>query len=83
VAFVIREDEKDGINKSCSIITTIRVNQKEAVILTEIFRIDDMTGAVQDYTGLGSSGETMVAALNKDGKYISLFPLRFDSEAAA
>jgi two-component system phosphate regulon sensor histidine kinase PhoR len=79
--FFIREDAKDGINK-LYISTKINVNKQESGILTVIFRADDLIAAVQDYTGLGNTGETIVAAKDIAGNSVSLFPLRFNTDAA-
>lgn len=76
----VRED-KDGINK-LYITTDINVNKKESAVLNMVFRIDDIVAAVQDYTGLGETGETVVAARDENDNAISLFPLRFDTAAA-
>ena len=37
--------------------------------------------ALQDYSELGSSGETYLVGKNQDGKLVFLMPLRFDAEA--
>lgn len=77
----IREDERDGINK-LNITTNVSVNKKESGVINAVFRMDDIVAAVQDYTGLGATGETVVAAKNDQGGVVSLFPLRFDTDAA-
>jgi PAS domain S-box-containing protein len=77
----VREDHRDGIDK-LYITTKISVNKNESGLLSVIFRIDDIVAAIQDYTGLGTTGETVVAEKAKDGDAISLFPLRFDTDAA-
>lgn len=77
----VREDQRDGINK-LYITTKVSVNKNAAGILSVIFRMDDIVAAVQDYTGLGSTGETVVAERTSDGSAVSLFPLRFDTDAA-
>jgi len=77
----VKEDPRDGIHK-LYITHKVTVNKKESGYLNVVFRIDDITAAIQDYTGLGATGETMIAATNKDGKAVSLFPLRFDTDAA-
>jgi two-component system, OmpR family, phosphate regulon sensor histidine kinase PhoR len=77
----VREDPRDGIDK-LYITTKLNVNKNESGLLSVIFRIDDIVAAVQDYTGLGSTGETVVAVKDKDGNAQSLFPLRFDTDAA-
>lgn len=77
----LKKDPNDDINK-LYITSNVRINKKEAGYLTVIFRIDDIVAAVQDYTGLGSTGETVVSAQDKNKVAISLFPLRFDTDAA-
>lgn len=77
----VREDDRDGINK-LYISTAMSVNKKEAGTVSVIFRIDDIVAAVQDYTGLGSTGETVVVEEDANKKATSLFPLRFDTDAA-
>jgi len=46
-----------------------------------MFRMDDLTAVVQDYTGLGETGETMIVS-RTDPASISLFPLRSETNAA-
>lgn len=77
----VREDARDGINK-LYIATPMSVNKKEAGTVSVIFRIDDIVAAVQDYTGLGSTGETVVVEEDANKNATSLFPLRFDTDAA-
>ncbi|HEX9153468.1 MAG TPA: HAMP domain-containing protein, partial [Candidatus Saccharimonadales bacterium] len=77
----ISEDENDSIDK-LNITTQLSVNKKASGIIKVVFRIDDIVAAVQDYTGLGATGETVVASKDKAGNSISLFPLRFDTDAA-
>lgn len=77
----VREDQRDGINK-LYITTKINVNKNESGILSVIFRMDDIVAAIQDYTGLGSTGETVVALHGENNSAISLFPLRFETDAA-
>lgn len=76
----VREDPRDGINK-LYITTDVTVNKKEAAVMSVVFRVDDIVAAVQDYTGLGSTGETIVAS-KSGSEIVSLFPLRFDTDAA-
>lgn len=77
----VKEDPRDGISK-LYITTKVNVNKQAAGYLNLIFRIDDITAAVQDYTGLGATGETIIAARDSNGDAVSLFPLRFDTDAA-
>lgn len=77
----VSEDSRDGINK-LYITVPLAVNKEDSATMSVIFRIDDIIAAVQDYTGLGSTGETIVAEKNNNNQAISLFPLRFDTDAA-
>lgn len=80
-AISIKEDVRDGINK-LYITQKVSVNKKESGYLNVVFRIDDILATMQDYTGLGTTGENVLAAKNEEGKHVSLFPLRFDTDAA-
>lgn len=80
-AISVREDARDNINK-LYIATKISVNKKESGVMLAVFRMDNIIAAVQDYTGLGSTGETVVAFKGANNHAISLFPLRFDTDAA-
>lgn len=77
----VKEDERDGIDK-LSIVLKININKKEAGYLILVFRMDDIVAAIQDYTGLGATGETVVMAKAGSDGAVSLFPLRFDTDAA-
>jgi PAS domain S-box-containing protein len=77
----VHEDSRDGINK-LYINTKISVNQQSAGVLSVVYRIDDIVAAIQDYTGLGVTGETVIAEKDDNGEAISLLPLRFDTDAA-
>ena len=80
-AVTLKKDFNDGINKLYITVKVI-INRKEAGFLTAVFRVDDIAAVVKDYTGLGSTGETVVAAEDNNHTAIALFPLRFDNEAA-
>lgn len=77
----IREDPRDGLDK-LYMTTDVTVNKQEAAILNVVYRIDDIVAAVQDYTGLGTTGETVVGSKDSNGNIVSLFPLRFNTDAA-
>lgn len=77
----VREDPRDGLDK-LYMTTDVTVNKQEAAILNVVYRIDDIVAAVQDYTGLGTTGETVVGSKDSDGNVVSLFPLRFNTDAA-
>ncbi len=77
----VKEDERDGIDK-LTITLKVSINKKESGYLNLVFRMDDIVATIQDYTGLGATGETVVAGkIGSDGA-VSLFPLRFDTDAA-
>lgn len=80
-AVTVQEDQRDGIDK-LYITTNVSVNKKEAATMNVVFRLDDIVAAVQDYTGLGTTGETVVAEEDNNHNAVSLFPLRFDTDAA-
>jgi two-component system phosphate regulon sensor histidine kinase PhoR len=74
----IMEDKTDGLDE-LYISTTISVNKQDSAILRIIFRIDDLIATMQDYTGLGSTGETILTEPSSSGKDLSLLPLRFST----
>lgn len=80
-AVSVREDTRDNVNK-LYIATKVSVNKKESGVMLVVFRMDNIIAAVQDYTGLGTTGETVVAFKGANDHAISLFPLRFDTDAA-
>lgn len=80
-AVSVREDSRDNVNK-LYIATKVSVNKKESGVMLVVFRMDNIIAAVQDYTGLGATGETVVAFKGANDHAISLFPLRFDTDAA-
>lgn len=76
----VHPDERDGMNR-LYMTAGVNVNAERAALLTIVYRIDEVIAAVQDYTGLGETGETIIAGRNENGNVISLFPLRFDTSA--
>lgn len=76
----VHPDERDGMNR-LYMTASVNVNAERAALLTVVYRIDEVIAAVQDYTGLGQTGETLIAGHDEDGNVISLFPLRFDTAA--
>ncbi|HSW79243.1 MAG TPA: histidine kinase dimerization/phospho-acceptor domain-containing protein [Candidatus Saccharimonadales bacterium] len=79
-ATTILRDPSDGIDK-LNIATTITVNDKVAALMNVKWSLSDVIADIQDYTGLGQTGETIVAKQDAAGHAISLFPLRFDTNA--
>jgi signal transduction histidine kinase len=77
----LKEDPKDGIDK-LYVTTKVTISKKMVGTLVMIYRLDEIVSTVEDYTGLGASGETVIAKQDKDKNAISLFSLRFDQNAA-
>lgn len=67
------KDPRDGLIK-----LEISTRISTYAVLSAVYRTDDLTAIVQDYTGLDKTGETLVVA--HEGK--SLFPLRFKTDGA-
>ena len=80
-ALSIREDSWDSVDK-LYITSALNVDKKPTAYLRVIFYTDDIVAILQDYTGLGATGETVVAEQDSNGNAVSLFPLRFDTAAA-
>ena len=81
MAVSVRKDDRDGVGR-LYVMTKISVNKQQLGVVVVVFRIDDIIATVQDYTGLGDTGETVVAVKDATGNAISLFPLRFNTDAA-
>lgn len=79
-AMVVRHDETDDVNK-LYISLRITLDRQDVATATMVFRMDDLTAVMQDYTGLGETGETIIAARD-DPSQTSLFPLRGATGAA-
>jgi len=77
---IVRRDARDEVNK-LYITLPITLNRQDVAMATVMFRMDDLTAVVQDYTGLGETGETMVVS-RSDPSATSLFPLRSETGAA-
>lgn len=77
---VVRHDARDEVNK-LYITLPISLNREDVAMATVMFRMDDLTAVVQDYTGLGETGETMIIS-RTDPSATSLFPLRNETSAA-
>lgn len=73
----IRKNPSDGFTK-LYVSTTVMINKQKTAVLVAVFRTDDLIAVAQDYTGLAETGETLVVGQDQ----VSLFPLRFDTEAA-
>ncbi len=58
------------------------LNKKVERVGTDIvlFKLERLQHIIQDYTGLGEYGETVLAAISGDNKILSLFPLRRGDE---
>lgn len=71
-------DPQDNTEK-LYVATLVNVNQKAIGTLTLVFGLDDIVATVHDYTGLGETGETVLARADR-GHEISIFPLRFNEQ---
>jgi len=80
-SIAIQKDPSDGTDK-LYLATQVIINQQNVGFLVLVYGLDDFLATTQDYTGLGSSGETIVATRNSSGNVVTLFPLRFDANAA-
>lgn len=69
----IVKDPRDG---SIKLEVSTRINAQ--VILSAVYRTDDLTAIAQDFTGLDKTGETAVVGTDS----VSLFPLRFNVDGA-
>lgn len=74
----VKKDPVDGFTK-LYITYGVSINKQRSALLTVVFRTDEIVAIVQDYTGLDQTGETIVATTEDN---ISLFPLRFDTDAS-
>lgn len=71
--------EKDGeYSMIVSAPITLKGNHLGAIVL--MMDAKDVVSLTKDHTGLGVTGETVLAKRNKDGVYLT--PLRFDEDAA-
>jgi PAS domain S-box-containing protein len=74
----VARDPVDGFTK-LFVTHAVSINKQRSALITVAFRTDEIIAIVQDYTGLGQTGETIVVTTNDN---ISLFPLRFDTDAS-
>ena len=79
--YTLMEDRKEQITK-LFVTNRIMFEGRPLGFLTMSFPTDEIFYIVQDYTGLGKTGETELAKLDANGNAMILTPLRFDSEAA-
>ncbi len=77
----LREDKNDRIDK-LYVTARVHVDKKQVATLLIVYKLNDVIATIEDYTGLGKTGETVVAQKNADGSVVSLFSLRFDPQAA-
>ena len=78
----LREDKNDRIDK-LYVTARVHVDKKQVATLLVIYKLNDIIATVEDYTGLGRTGETVVAQKNAKNDLVSLFALRFDAKAAS
>ena len=51
-------------------------------VLVVVSHVENMLSSIADYSGLGESGETMLAMPNKNGDALFIAPTRFNKDAA-
>lgn len=73
---------EDNNNLVIVMSTPLFIDANFIGILVLQLATEHITAAVQDYTGLGATGETALAQKNADGDTIFLAPLRFAPDAA-
>lgn len=79
--YTLSEDKKEQTTK-LFVTNRIMFEGRPLGFLIMSFPTDEIFYVVQDYTGLGKTGETELAKLDANGNAVFLTPLRFDSEAA-
>jgi methyl-accepting chemotaxis protein len=73
----IVSDPSSGLAE-LSITTSLTINNLYPATLREIFSVSNLEAALSDYTGLGSTGETVITEPSASGQQLALFPLRFN-----
>lgn len=81
--FINTDFKSNGENGPLLILTgPLLLNDKIIGIMEIKTDISSIKNAVQDYSGLGESGETIIAQKQNDSSIIFLMPTRFDKSAA-
>lgn len=78
--FTIRKDPRDGFFK-LFVDSKFLVNNKQPAIMVIAFNLERILDTLEDYSGLGETGET-VLAVKEGANAVSMFALRFDPVAA-
>jgi signal transduction histidine kinase len=78
---VLKRDPTDNIDKLYIISPFTFGPDRIGTAITK-FNLNAFVAVVQDYSGLGSSGETVIGLRGSDDNVTSLFALRFDVNAA-
>lgn len=73
--------DKDNILRA-RIVGPLIYNKKTIAIVEIVASASPIISITEDYTGLGDTGEIVLARLNTNGDALFITPLRFDSEAA-
>jgi len=69
-------------NLSLHIVGPLYLKNKFLGVLLIDTKVDNMVTAISDYTGLGQTGETILAAKDQNGDTVFIMPTRFDQQAA-
>ncbi|HSX33333.1 MAG TPA: ATP-binding protein [Candidatus Saccharimonadales bacterium] len=78
---VVRTDPVDQLNK-LYMVFGVSINNTRAATIVTTFTLSKLANIVEDYSGLGSTGETVVAQQDSQHKAVSLLALRFDPQGA-
>lgn len=71
-----------GQNPLFYLSSPLLLNGNSIGVVTMEVKADELLALVQDYTGLGSTGEVVLAQKLSDGTPVYITPLRFDGQAA-
>jgi PAS domain S-box-containing protein len=77
---IVQEDPIDNAHK-LYISTIMHVNQANVGSLTLVYKTDDIVSTIEDYTGLGATGETIVATKGDNNTVVAVFPTRFKEQS--
>jgi PAS domain S-box-containing protein len=75
------QEDNEGIVK-LFVVTEIAIAGHDTTLLLGKYNVRDVSTTIDDYTGLGSTGETILVTKDSDGHVVPLFPLRFDPNGA-
>jgi len=80
VSFLIKNDATNKIDRY--LVGPLELNGKIIGMTILVTSTDNIVRLVNDYTGLGNTGETLLARRDSNGDALFLAPVRFDKNAA-